>query len=151
MRIDDPWHDVLASGWGGRHDEPATPVPERSGIGTDAHTAARLAVHRSAAFQEMRRRHRRFVLPAAAAFLAWYLAYAITATTAPGLLGRPLGDGPFTVGMLAGLTQFALVFLWVWAYARHARLHRDRTALELRWHVQDLARGPGGEQGGADR
>ena len=154
MRIDDPWYDTLASGRGGRHDEcapPAVPAPGRPEAGTagrDAHATARLAVHRSAAFQEVRRRHRRFVLPAGAVFLAWYLAYVVTATAAPGLMGRPLGGGPFTVGVLAGLTQFATAFLLAWAYARHARLHRDRTAFELRWHAQDLARTADGGDGG---
>ncbi|MDG9703455.1 DUF485 domain-containing protein [Streptomyces sp. DH37] len=144
MRIDDPWYDTLASGWGEEHDGPAAPAPRPpapgAGAPADTRTAAFLAVHRSAAFQEARRRHRRFVLPACAAFLACQLAYAVAVGAAPGLLDRPLGGGPFTVGTAAFLAQLAAVSLPAWAYARHARLYRDGTALELRWHTQDLAR-----------
>ncbi|PJF02030.1 DUF485 domain-containing protein [Streptomyces carminius] len=143
MRIDDPWYDALASGWGERH-EPAPPaVPstgERPGTGPDTHTATWLAVHRGAPFRELRRRHRRSVLATAAAFLPLHLAYALTAATAPGLLARPLGGGPLTVGALAWFVQFAAVLVPTGAYARHARLYRDGTALELRWQTEELLR-----------
>ncbi|WP_229898762.1 DUF485 domain-containing protein [Streptomyces hiroshimensis] len=91
-------------------------------------------VQRGAAFREVRSRYRRFAFPAAAAFLLWYLAYVVTATAAPGLMARPVA-GALNVAMLAGLAQFATTFLLTWAYARHARLHRDPAALELRWAV----------------
>ncbi|GHG45066.1 DUF485 domain-containing protein [Streptomyces griseocarneus] len=91
-------------------------------------------VHRSPAFREVRRRYRRFVLPATAAFLGWYLAYVLAATLAPGLMARPVA-GAVNVAMVAGLAQFATTFLLTWAYARHARLRRDPAAMELRWAV----------------
>lgn len=87
-------------------------------------------------------RYRRFVFPAAAAFLLWYLAYVVAATTAPGLMARPV-VGTLNVAMVAGLGQFATTFLLTWAYARHARLRRDRVALELRWVTQEMMRGRG--------
>ncbi|MEE1940914.1 DUF485 domain-containing protein [Streptomyces sp. TRM 70361] len=143
MRIDDPWYDALASGWGERY-EPAPPAAppagERPGTGPDAHAAAWLAVHRGAPFRELRRRHRRSVLATAAAFLPLHLAYAATAVTAPGLMARPLDGGPLTVGVLAWLVQFAAVLVPAGAYARHARLYRDGTALELRWQTEELLR-----------
>ncbi|MFE3253763.1 DUF485 domain-containing protein [Streptomyces sp. NPDC059209] len=98
-----------------------------------------LEVQRSAAFQDVRRRYRRFVLPATLAFLTWYLAYVVAATTAPDLMARPVA-GAVNVAMVAGLGQFLSTFLLTWAYARHARLHRDRDALDLRWSVFDLTR-----------
>lgn len=98
-----------------------------------------LTVQRSAAFQRVRRRHRAFVLPTAAAFLLWYLGYLVLATGAPGLMAREVA-GVLNVGMVAGLAQFATVFLLTWAYARHARLRRDGPALELRWETQDMTR-----------
>lgn len=98
-----------------------------------------LTVQRSAAFQRVRRRHRAFVLPTAAAFLLWYLGYLVLATGAPGLMAREVA-GVLNVGMVAGLAQFATVFLLTWAYARHARLRRDGPALELRWETQDMIR-----------
>ena len=102
-----------------------------------------LEVQRSAAFQEVRSRYRRFALPTAAAFLTWYVAYVVTATTAPGLMARPVA-GAVNVAMLAGLGQFLTTFLLTWAYTRHARLRRDRAALELRWDTQELTRGTKG-------
>ncbi|MFC5672675.1 DUF485 domain-containing protein [Streptomyces incanus] len=157
VSYDDPWYDALASGWG-----------EGTGKGTGAPTAVRtppaqaavvpaargregavavadvyLQVQRSAAFQEVRSRYRRFVVPAVVVFCAWYVAYVVTATTAPDLMAQPVA-GAVNVGMLAGLGQFLTTFLLTWAYARHARLRRDRAALELRWDTQELARGRDG-------
>jgi uncharacterized membrane protein (DUF485 family) len=106
-----------------------------------------LAVQRSGAFQDVRRRYRRFVVPASAAFLTWYFAYLIAATAAPGLMAHPVA-GALNVGMLAGLGQFATTFLLTGAYVHHARLHRDPAALDLRWtvfernrHIRDTAQG----------
>ncbi|MCF3105245.1 DUF485 domain-containing protein [Streptomyces roseoverticillatus] len=107
-----------------------------SGAGTIQPTALDIysEVQRGAAFREVRRRYRRFAFPAAAAFLLWYLAYVVTAIAAPGLMARQVA-GALNVAMVAGLAQFATTFLLTWAYARHARLHRDPAALELRWAV----------------
>lgn len=146
VRLDDPWYDALASGWGELDGTgtpaPAAPpgpvVPERGESAADIY----LEVQRSVAFQEVRSRYRRFVIPAVLAFLAWYLAYVVAATTAPGLMARPVA-GAVNVAMVAGLGQFLTTFLLTWAYARHARLHRDRAALDLRWDTQELTRGLG--------
>ncbi|MEU0734663.1 DUF485 domain-containing protein, partial [Streptomyces lavendulocolor] len=99
-----------------------------------------LEVQRSAAFQEVRARYRRFVVPAVLAFLAWYLAYVVAATTAPRLMSHPVA-GAVNVAMVAGLGQFLTTFALTWAYVRHARLYRDRAALDLRWDTQELTRG----------
>ncbi|MFI8419512.1 DUF485 domain-containing protein [Streptomyces sp. NPDC085479] len=115
-----------------RHDEAASPLPGAA--------AVYLEVQRSPAFQEVRRRYRRFVLPATLAFLVWYLAYVVAATAAPGLMARPVA-GSVNLAMVAGLGQFLTTFLLTWAYARHARLRRDRAALELRWDTQEMTRG----------
>ncbi|MFD4032357.1 DUF485 domain-containing protein [Streptomyces sp. NPDC058637] len=144
-RLDDPWYDAPVPEWG-EPDGPAGSVPEaRPGqAAQQGHSAADiyLEVQRSAAFREVRRRYRRFVIPAAAAFLLWYLAYVVAATSAPGLMARPV-VGALNVAMIAGLGQFLTTFLLTWAYARHARLHRDRAALELRWDTQEMTRGIG--------
>ncbi|GAA4017190.1 DUF485 domain-containing protein [Streptomyces plumbiresistens] len=145
VRYDDPWYDALASGWG-ESGGAGAPVPAVSqaprGEEAPAVAAAEvyLEVQRSAAFQEVRSRYRRFVVPAVVVFFLWYLAYVVTATTAPGLMARPVA-GAVNVAMLAGLGQFLTTFLFTWAYARHARLRRDRAALELRWDTQELTRG----------
>ncbi|MFI7502560.1 DUF485 domain-containing protein [Streptomyces sp. NPDC049687] len=148
VRYEDPWHDALASGWG----EPGTPGPPMAEVpaarreGQDGATAAAqvyLEVQRSAAFQEVRSRYRRFVGPAVAGFFLWYVGYVVAATSAPGFMARPV-VGAVNVALLAGLGQFLSTFLLTWAYARHARLRRDRAALELRWDTQELTRGAGG-------
>ncbi|WP_405620024.1 DUF485 domain-containing protein [Streptomyces sp. NBC_00076] len=145
VRYDDPWYDALASGWG-ESAGAAVPVPVDSSGRRQYETPVAAAadvyllVQRSEAFQEVRSRYRRFVVPAAAGFFVWYLAYVVTATTAPGLMARPVA-GAVNVAMVAGLGQFLTTFLLTWAYAWHARLRRDRTALELRWDTQELTRG----------
>ncbi|MEU1197994.1 DUF485 domain-containing protein [Streptomyces sp. NPDC005813] len=144
VRFDDPWYDALASGWGELDGTgaPAPAVPAaraqhepRAGGAADVY----LEVQRSAAFQEVRSRYRRFVIPAVAVFFTWYVAYVVTATTAPGFMARPVA-GAVNVALLAGLGQFLTTFLLAWAYARHARLRRDRAALDLRWDTQELTR-----------
>lgn len=151
MKYEDPWYDALATGWG-EADGPGGParttVPAARTGPTGAEIRARnvyVEVQRSAAFQEVRSRYRRFVVPGVIGFLAWYVAYVVTATTAPGFMARPV-SGAVNVGMVAGLGQFLTTFLLTWAYARHARLRRDRAALQLRWDTQELTRGA---QGGA--
>jgi uncharacterized membrane protein (DUF485 family) len=144
VRLDDPWYDALASGWGESSEAgagapaavPAQMSPERDRTAADIY----LEVQSSAAFQEVRSRYRRFVVPAALAFLAWYVAYVVAATTAPGFMARPVA-GAVNVAMVAGLGQFLTTFVLTWAYARHARLRRDRAALDLRWDTQELTRG----------
>ncbi|WP_107418132.1 DUF485 domain-containing protein [Streptomyces sp. CB03238] len=144
VRIDDPWYDALASGWGEGDGTgaPAAVVPGPAQPSRDRRSASDiyLEVQRSAAFQEVRGRYRRFVVPAVLAFLTWYLAYVVAATTAPGLMSRPVA-GAVNVAMIAGLGQFLTTFGLTWAYVRHARLHRDRAALDLRWDTQELTRG----------
>ncbi|MFF4171711.1 DUF485 domain-containing protein [Streptomyces sp. NPDC001744] len=140
---DDPWYDVTTpgrEGWaesgtagdGHRGTVPRQRVPSAAEI--------YLEVQRSPAFQEVRGRYRRFVFPATSAFLLWYLAYVVAATAAPELMARPVA-GAVNVAMVAGLGQFLTTFLLTWAYARHARLRRDRAALELRWDTQEMTRG----------
>ncbi|MFI5687477.1 DUF485 domain-containing protein [Streptomyces sp. NPDC051636] len=146
MRHEDPWYDALASGWGeldGTGLSAAAAVPVARAGQEDPGDHARdvyLEVQRSAAFQEVRGRYRGFVVPGVVVFLGWYVGYVVTATAAPGLMARPVA-GAVNVAMLAGLGQFLTTFLFTWAYSRHARLRRDRAALELRWDTQELARG----------
>jgi uncharacterized membrane protein (DUF485 family) len=141
VRLDDPWYDALAESWGELDGTglPTAPVSqERAEAAEPVRSAADIyvEVHRSAAFQEVRGRYRRFVVPASLAFFVWYFAYIVAATAAPDLMARPVA-GAVNVAMVAGLGQFLSTFLLTWAYARHARLRRDRAALELRWTVFD--------------
>ncbi|MER5806703.1 DUF485 domain-containing protein [Streptomyces sp. NPDC002033] len=139
IRLDDPWYDALAVGWG-EGAETVPPRPVTAGRAAPAASDIYLEVQRSAAFQEVRGRYRRFVVPATAGFFLWYVAYVLAATAAPGLMARPV-VGSVNVALLAGLGQFLTTFLLTWAYARHARLRRDRAALDLRWTVFEQERG----------
>jgi uncharacterized membrane protein (DUF485 family) len=153
LRMNDPWQDAAGAGlWVPDQTAPG-PAPERSrregtaredapeGVAREDRrtrpadrSAVYLEVQGSAAFQEVRDRYRTFSFRAVAGFLAWYLLYVVAATTAPGLMGhRVVGD--LNVAMIAGLAQFLTTFLLTWAYARHARLRRDRAALDLRWSL----------------
>ncbi|MEY9872591.1 uncharacterized membrane protein (DUF485 family) [Streptacidiphilus sp. MAP12-33] len=116
--------------------EPPEDVATPSGI---AAADIYRAVHESSEFREIRARYRRFVFPATAAFLLWYLLYVVLAVSAPQLMAHPIA-GPFNTAWLLGLLQFASTFLLTWLYARHARAHRDRAALGLRWETQDRLR-----------
>ncbi|OIK23354.1 hypothetical protein VT52_033125 [Streptomyces malaysiense] len=121
-----------------------SPAPTLPSARRERDAAARarevyVEVQRSAAFQEVRGRYRRFVVPGVVLFLSWYVAYVVAATTAPGLMARPV-VGAVNVAMVAVLAQFVTTFLLTWAYTRHARLRRDRAALELRWDTQELTR-----------
>lgn len=139
VRFDDPWYDALAMGWG-EGGEASPPHPPTADGSAPSASDIYLEVQRSAAFQEVRGRYRRFVVPATAGFLVWYVAYVIAATAAPGLMARPVA-GSFNVALLAGLGQFLSTFLLTWAYSRHARLRRDSAALDLRWTVFERERG----------
>ncbi|MEU2250888.1 DUF485 domain-containing protein [Streptomyces sp. NPDC019224] len=146
MRLDDPWDDAPASAGeepGGSGGPMPSVVPGQ--VAPPGGTSAAdiyLEVQRSDAFQEVRRRYRNFVVPATTAFFVWYLAYVVTAVTAPGLMARPVA-GAVNVAMVVGLGQFLTTFLLTGAYARHARLRRDRAALDLRWETQEMTRGAG--------
>ncbi|GAA2330358.1 DUF485 domain-containing protein [Streptomyces kunmingensis] len=139
--LGDPWYDAPASGWGewDGTGAPAPTVPAQPARRERSAAGVYLEVQRSAAFQEVRGRYRRFVVPATVLFFAWYLAYVVAATSAPALMARPVA-GSVNVAMVAGLGQFASTFLLTWLYARHARLRRDRPALELRWDTQEMTR-----------
>ena len=144
LRMDDPWGNATG-GWPAEPAAVPAGVPGQRPAGThdpeddapgrrdaDQRTALYLEVQDSAAFRDVRDRYRRFVFPVAAGFIGWYLAYVVAATTAPGLMAHRL-TGSLNVALAAGLAQFATTFLLTWAYTRHARVHRDRPALDLRW------------------
>ncbi|MFP8944056.1 DUF485 domain-containing protein [Streptomyces fenghuangensis] len=123
MRIDDPWHDTLASGWGEERGATAAPFPRWPAPDTAAAPTARLARPRAAALRGTRRR-RRLVLSAGAALLVCQSAYLVAATVSPTVTDRTLGGVPVTAGTAAGFAQFAVFCLLACAYARHTRPRR---------------------------
>ncbi len=144
LGVRDPWAGALAVGpWEQPPPEPGPPARSSAAAVADAGAAERAAVYREVqegeAFQAVRRRYRRFAFPASVGFFVWYLAYVVAATTAPGLMARPV-VGPVNVAMVAGLAQFVTTFALTGAYAWHARRYRDRAALDLRWDTQERTR-----------
>lgn len=105
--------------------------------GTIAHSAAPggppdfAAIRDDPDFVLLRRRITRFVFPAAALFLTWYLTYVLLAAYAPGFMAHRV-TGSVTVGLLLGLSQFVTtVTIMLW-YARFARKNVDPKIAELR-------------------
>ncbi|MCT2585491.1 DUF485 domain-containing protein [Actinophytocola sp. S1-96] len=75
-------------------------------------------------FVALRRRIVRFVFPASALFLCWYLTYVLLAAYAPDLMAVRV-FGSVNVGMLLGLSQFASTVLIMVLYSRFARRRMD--------------------------
>jgi uncharacterized membrane protein (DUF485 family) len=82
-------------------------------------------------FVRVRRRLTRFVFPASALFLAWYLTYVLLAAYASEFMaGRVFGS--VTVGLLLGISQFVMTVVIMLAYARFTRKKVDPEIAELR-------------------
>ena len=67
-------------------------------------------VQQSERFQELRRKHRSFVFPVTAIFLAWYFLYVLLADYAHDFMATEV-FGNINVGLLLGLGQFVSTFL----------------------------------------
>ena len=94
------------------------------------------AVGKDPEMVELERRHSRFVWPATAFFLVYYMALNVLAGTSPGLMGRKL-FGEFTFGYLFALSQFVMAFVVAWVYARWAARRMDPLATDLREKLHD--------------
>jgi uncharacterized membrane protein (DUF485 family) len=89
----------------------------------------------SAPFQQALRARRRFVLPATALFLAWYLGFVVLAGYAPGVLGSRVLWG-LNLWFLLGFSQFVMSWLVCRLYVAYA----DRVLDPLRERAVSLAR-----------
>lgn len=89
------------------------------------------AVGKDPEMVELERRHRRFVWPATAFFLVYYMVLNVLAGTSPDLMGTKL-FGEFTFGYLFALSQFVMAFVVAWVYSRWAARRIDPLATDLR-------------------
>ena len=89
------------------------------------------AISKDPEMVELERRHRRFVWPATAFFLVYYMSLNVLAGTSPGLMGTKL-FGEFTFGYLFALSQFVMAFVVAWVYSRWAATRMDPLAADLR-------------------
>ena len=102
----------------------------------DEAVTATEAVGKDPEMVELERRHRRFVWPATAFFLVYYMALNVLAGTAPDLMGTKL-FGEFTFGYLFALSQFLMAFVVAWVYSRWAASRMDPLATDLREKLRD--------------
>jgi uncharacterized membrane protein (DUF485 family) len=110
--------------------------------GTTAHTEAEVEFLRLQAteeFQGLKRALRRFIFPATAGFLAWYLLYVLMSAYARDFMGTRL-LGNINVAYVFGLLQFVSTFLIAYVYARYADRHLDPTADRLRAEIEGAVR-----------
>jgi uncharacterized membrane protein (DUF485 family) len=86
-----------------------------------------IAAERSPEFRELLTKRRRFVIPATAFFLTWYLGFVALAGYAPDFMTESIYQG-FTVGYALALTQFVMVGVLGWLYVRKADREFDGLA-----------------------
>jgi uncharacterized membrane protein (DUF485 family) len=87
-------------------------------------------LQKSPEFVDLRRRHRKFVFPMTALFLAWYFLYVLLAAYAPDFMSHKV-FGNVNVGILFGLGQFDSTFLITILYVRWADREFDPRAAAL--------------------
>jgi uncharacterized membrane protein (DUF485 family) len=105
--------------------------PATGRMPADEAVTATEAVGKDPEMVELENRHRRFVWPATAFFLIYYLALNVLAGTSPDLMGEKL-FGEFTFGYLFALSQFLMAFVVAWIYSRWAARRIDPLAADLR-------------------
>jgi uncharacterized membrane protein (DUF485 family) len=89
------------------------------------------------AFRTLVRSRRRFVLPAAFLFLAYYLALPIAVGWLPNLMNRP-ALGPVTLAWCFAVSQFAMAWLLLAIYLWRARSFDLRAAQIRRQETHEL-------------
>lgn len=85
---------------------------------------------RDSDFVELRRRYRRFAIPATVAFLVWYVTYVVCNNWARGFMDTPV-IGNVNVALVFGLLQFLSTFVIAYLYSRYAGRRLDPLATRL--------------------
>ena len=81
-------------------------------------------------FAELRSRYRRFVIPATAAFLAWYFLYVLMSMFAHDFMSQKI-VGNINVALVWGLLQFLTTFILAFVYSRYSNAKLDPLARQL--------------------
>ena len=105
-----------------------------------AHEIIYQQVYESAAFLELKRRRRRFVLPFGILFITWYVIYVGLAYYAPGFMAVNL-VGNITVALVAGILQILSTLALATFYVRYANLVIDPEAAHVRRMVEEAQHG----------
>lgn len=105
---------------------------DAQGSGTDVTPDVDFAaIQKTERFQNLRRRHRRFVFPVLGLALVWYLVYVLLAGYAPDFMATPV-FGRVNIGLLIGLGQVATTFIITMLYVSFANRRLDPIAAEIR-------------------
>jgi len=89
------------------------------------------AAEQSSEFRRLVRTRNRFVYPATAFFLIWYVGFILLAGYAPDFMGESVYEG-LTVGYLLALSQFVMTWGLAWWYLRKSNREFDPLAEEAR-------------------
>lgn len=89
------------------------------------------AVQASPEFTQLKKNHRRFVLPVLAIALVWYFGFVIVAITQPAIMATPV-FGRVNLGIVLGLAQFVTTFAITTWYVSFANRKLDPQAEHLR-------------------
>ena len=106
-----------------------------------------LEVQASDEFQGLKRTLRRFVFPATALFLGWYLLYVLLTAYARDFMDTKL-LGEINVAYVLGLLQFVSTFVIAYVYSRYAEKHFDPTADRIRHRLEGTVETPVADRGG---
>ena len=82
-------------------------------------------------FAELKRRYRRFAIPATVAFLVWYVTYVVCNNWARGFMDTRV-VGHVNVALVFGLLQFLSTFVIAYLYSRYANRELDPLSTRLR-------------------
>jgi len=96
-------------------------------------------------FQGLKRTLRRFVFPATAVFLGWYLLYVLLTAYARDFMSTKL-LGEINIAYVLGLLQFVSTFVIAFVYSRYAEKHFDPTADAIRHRLEGTEPDPGAVQ-----
>ena len=102
-------------------------------------------LHETPEFIELRKRYRGFVIPATAAFLAWYLLYVLMSSFAQDFMNTKV-IGNINVALIFGLLQFVTTFGLAFLYSRYSTAKLDPLARELEQSYRDQV-GADGQRG----
>lgn len=111
------------------HLDATSPPPEHPAPGSDQVTFQTIA--RTADFVKLRNTFRGFAFPMTIAGLTSYFVYVVLSIFLPDLMGTPL-FGAFSVGMVIGLLQFAVTWIWTAIYVTFAAKRLDPLSSKLK-------------------
>ncbi|MEU3643027.1 DUF485 domain-containing protein [Lentzea sp. NPDC034063] len=93
------------------------------------------AVQTSEDFLDLKRRVKRFILPATLLFLAWYVTFVLLSAYAADFMSTPL-FGTVNVGLTMGFLQFVTTIIITMAYARYSKRKLDPQVDKVRALVE---------------